>query len=85
MLCFQNGTIEMSINHLQARLKKMVDYQKFYRFREMHGRRFAEDLNARVFFWAGVQTASIIIISVGSVIIVKTFFSIKAPKGLITI
>lgn len=61
------------VNH--ENLNQIVDYQTHFRLRESQTRSFAEDLNERVLYWSVGQSLVILIITVGQVFIMKSFFT----------
>ncbi|KAG9266435.1 transmembrane emp24 domain-containing protein 3 [Astyanax mexicanus] len=58
-------------------LKVVSDTQTWYRLREAQDRIRAEDLNDRVSFWSGGETLILFLVSLGQVLILKSFFSEK--------
>ena len=58
-------------------LKVVIDYQTHHRLRESKGRAFAEDLNIRVNFWSIGVFSVIILIGVGQVLVLRSFFTDK--------
>lgn len=74
--------MESSSHSLHENMNKVVDYQTHHRLRETQGRRRAEDLNERVFYWAVGETIAIIVIGIGQVMILKNFFSEKKPSQM---
>uniref|UniRef100_A0A1B6L2C8 GOLD domain-containing protein n=1 Tax=Graphocephala atropunctata TaxID=36148 RepID=A0A1B6L2C8_9HEMI len=71
--------MEVSSQEIHQSLKSIVDYQTHHRLREAQGRKRAEDLNNRVFWWSLMETMAILVVSVGQVFILKNFFSEKKP------
>lgn len=69
--------MEMSMQEIHQSLKSVIDYQTHHRIRETQGRRRAEDLNNRVFWWSLMESGTILIVSVGQVFILRNFFSEK--------
>uniref|UniRef100_A0A3B1IXW7 Transmembrane p24 trafficking protein 3 n=1 Tax=Astyanax mexicanus TaxID=7994 RepID=A0A3B1IXW7_ASTMX len=55
-------------------LKVVSDTQTWYRLREAQDRIRAEDLNDRVSFWSGGETLILFLVSLGQVLILKSFF-----------
>ncbi|NEU34590.1 emp24/gp25L/p24 family protein, partial [bacterium LRH843] len=43
------------------------------------GRKRAEDLNERVFYWSLAETLTILSVTIGQVLVLKNFFSEKRP------
>ncbi|XP_076681262.1 transmembrane emp24 domain-containing protein 7 [Andrena cerasifolii] len=71
--------MESSADEVHKNLNKILDYQTHHRLREAQGRKRAEDLNERVLVWSITETLTILIISVGQVFILKTFFTERKP------
>jgi len=69
--------MESSSSTIHENLNTVLDYQTHHRLRESQGRKRAEDLNERVFYWSVGQTIVILFIGIGQVIILKNFFSDK--------
>lgn len=67
--------MESSVQEVHKHLNSIIDYQTHHRLREAQGRKRAEDLNNRVFIWSIIETVAILMISVGQVFILKTFFT----------
>ncbi|KAF7638776.1 GOLD domain-containing protein [Meloidogyne graminicola] len=74
--------MERSIGTLADRLKIVDDYQTHHRLREATGRKRAEDLNERVTYWSLGQTAVVVIIGVGQVLVLRSFFSDRKSVGI---
>ncbi|XP_076879179.1 transmembrane emp24 domain-containing protein 3 isoform X2 [Brachyhypopomus gauderio] len=58
-------------------LKVVADSQTWYRLREAQDRLRAEDLNERVSFWSVGETIILFMVSIGQVLMLKSFFSEK--------
>ncbi|XP_076231191.1 transmembrane emp24 domain-containing protein 7 [Calliopsis andreniformis] len=71
--------MESSAQEVHKNLNSIVDYQTHHRLREAQGRKRAEDLNERVLIWSLMETLTILIISVGQVFTLKTFFTERKP------
>lgn len=71
--------MEVSTQEIHQSLKSIIDYQTHHRLREAQGRKRAEDLNDRVFWWSLTETILILIVAIGQVFILKNFFSEKRP------
>ncbi|MEE6508153.1 hypothetical protein FKM82_019432 [Ascaphus truei] len=57
--------------------KSVMDYQTHFRLREAQGRSRAEDLNTRVAYWSVGEAAILLVVSIGQVFLLKSFFSDK--------
>lgn len=69
--------METSAVTLHEALKLVLDYQTHHRLRESQGRSFAEDLNERVQLWSIGESVLILIIGVGQVLVLRSFFTDK--------
>lgn len=56
-------------------LKSVLDYQTHFRLREAQGRMFAEDLNERVLYWSIGESVVVILIGIGQILVLRSFFS----------
>ncbi|KAL3884633.1 hypothetical protein ACJMK2_024759 [Sinanodonta woodiana] len=72
--------LESTAVSIHEQLNEVLDYQTHHRLRESQGRVFAEDLNERVFYWSLGQTVLILIIGVGQVLVLRSFFTEKRQK-----
>ncbi|XP_064842731.1 transmembrane emp24 domain-containing protein 3 [Oncorhynchus masou masou] len=63
-------------------LKVVSDSQTWYRLREAHDRIRAEDLHERVSYWSIGETIILFTVSIGQVLILRSFFSDK--KGSVS-
>ncbi|KAA0723297.1 Transmembrane emp24 domain-containing protein 3 p24 family protein gamma-4 [Triplophysa tibetana] len=61
-------------------LKVVSDSQTWYRLREAQDRTRAEDLNVRVFYWSIGETIILFVVSIGQVLMLKSFFNEKKTK-----
>ncbi|XP_071378566.1 transmembrane emp24 domain-containing protein 3 [Centroberyx affinis] len=62
-------------------LKVVSDSQTWYRLREAHDRIRAEDLHERVTYWSVGETMLLFAVSIGQVLMLRSFFSDK--KGTV--
>ncbi|KAL5020444.1 hypothetical protein ScPMuIL_003336 [Solemya velum] len=69
--------METSVYHIHEELKKVDDYQTHHRLREAQGRVFAEDVNERVLYWSMGQSIVILVIGIGQVLVLRSFFTDK--------
>ncbi|KAK3093195.1 hypothetical protein FSP39_012494 [Pinctada imbricata] len=69
--------METASVNIHEDLKTILDYQTHHRLREAQGRGFAEDLNDRVFYWSLGQSIIILVIGVGQVLVLRSFFTEK--------
>jgi len=69
--------MESSAVTIHEALKVVTDYQTHHKLRESKGRAFAEDLNERVQFWSIGETVVVLLIGVGQVLVLRSFFTDK--------
>ncbi|XP_048263902.1 transmembrane emp24 domain-containing protein 7 isoform X2 [Bombus terrestris] len=74
-LVYMDFRMESSLEEVHKHLNSILDYQTHHRLREAQGRKRAEDLNNRVLLWSIMETLTILIISVGQVYVLRTFFT----------
>ncbi|XP_076012385.1 transmembrane emp24 domain-containing protein 3 [Genypterus blacodes] len=58
-------------------LKAVIESQTWHRLREAHDRIQAEDLHERVTYWSFGETFLLLVVSVGQVFMLKSFFTEK--------
>ena len=71
--------METSAQSVHENLNTIIDYQTHHRLRESQGRKRAEIINDRVMVWSIGETVAILVVSVGQVWIVKSFFDERRP------
>jgi len=71
--------METSAQLIHNELKIIIDYQTHHRLREAQGRVFAEDLNERVQYWSVGQAVIILLVGIGQVMVLRSFFTDKRP------
>lgn len=69
--------METSAVNIHEDLKTIDDYQTHFRLRESQGRAFAEDLNERVMFWSIGESVVVVIIGIGQILVLRSFFTDK--------
>jgi len=74
--------LETSAQTIHENLNNVIDYQTHHRLRETQGRKRAEDLNERVQLWSILETLTVVVISVGQVLVLRNFFSEKRPSEM---
>ncbi|XP_014663161.1 PREDICTED: transmembrane emp24 domain-containing protein 7-like [Priapulus caudatus] len=74
--------MEVSSATVHESLKVVIDYQTHHRLREAQGRRRAEGLNDRVMWWSIGVTVVIVVVMVGQVLLLRSFFSEKHAHHL---
>ncbi|XP_062405567.1 transmembrane emp24 domain-containing protein 3 [Sardina pilchardus] len=70
----QMESASMSIHEI---LKVVTDSQTWYRLREAQDRIRAEDLHERVFYWSIGETFFLFAVSIGQVLMLRSFFAEK--------
>lgn len=66
---------EAAAENIHENLNSIFDAQTHYRLSEAKGRKRAEDLNSRVFWWSAVETVAVVLIGAIQVWTLKSFFS----------
>lgn len=69
--------MESACVSIHEALKSVIDYQTHFRLREAQGRSRAEDLNTRVAYWSIGEALILLVVSIGQVFLLKSFFSDK--------
>uniref|UniRef100_A0A915HIV2 GOLD domain-containing protein n=1 Tax=Romanomermis culicivorax TaxID=13658 RepID=A0A915HIV2_ROMCU len=69
--------MESASQAIHEKLKTIDDLQTHQRLRETTGRKSAEDLNDRVLYWSLGQTMVLIMIGIGQVVVLRSFFTEK--------
>lgn len=72
--------METSLYKSFENLKSVIDYQKHHLLRESQGRTFAEEVNERVQYWSVGQTFVILVVGIGQILVVRSFFSDYGQK-----
>ncbi|KAG8277785.1 Transmembrane emp24 domain-containing protein 7 [Homalodisca vitripennis] len=72
--------METSAEEVHNNIRMVEAYQRHMRVRESQGRKEAELLNLKVMVWSLTCTLSILLVSLGQVIILRRFFSGAAVK-----
>lgn len=66
--------METSVEKIHLSLEKTIDFQTHHRLREASDRIQAEDLQERVQWWSFGQFFLIILVSIGTVLLLRSFF-----------
>ncbi|KAJ8280979.1 hypothetical protein GJAV_G00061730 [Gymnothorax javanicus] len=69
--------MESSLLSIHEILKVVTDSQTWYRLREAQDRIRAEDLQERVSYWSVGETLILIVVSIGQLLMLKSFFTEK--------
>lgn len=69
--------METAAVQIHEAMKVTSDYQTHFRLRESQGRSFAEDLNEKVMLWSLGESLMILVIGVGQILVLRSFFSDK--------
>ncbi|XP_070536579.1 transmembrane emp24 domain-containing protein 3-like [Ptychodera flava] len=72
-------SMETSCVTIHEALKVVTDYQTHFRLREAQGRIRAEHMNERVQYWSIGQAVIILVVSLGQIVILRSFFTEKRP------
>ncbi|XP_005097949.1 transmembrane emp24 domain-containing protein 3 [Aplysia californica] len=67
--------METSSVNVFENLKSVLDHQTHHRLREAQGRAFAEDLNERVLYWSIGESLVVVLIGIGQIMVLRSFFS----------
>ena len=67
--------METSGSVMHENMKTVIDYQTHHRLRESQGETFAESLNNWVLQWSIGQAAMILIVGIGQVLVLRSFFT----------
>lgn len=74
--------IESKVGHIHRNLESCIDYQTHHRLREATGRARAEDLQERVQIWSLGQFILIIIVAIGTVLLLRSFFTDRRTSSM---
>ena len=69
--------LETAAVTIHEALKVVIDYQTHHRLREAQGRASAEHLNERVQYWSVGQSVVILIVGIGQIIVLRSYFTEK--------
>uniref|UniRef100_A0A8C4WZT8 Transmembrane p24 trafficking protein 7 n=1 Tax=Eptatretus burgeri TaxID=7764 RepID=A0A8C4WZT8_EPTBU len=69
--------MESSCVSIHEALKSVIGYQTHHRLEEAQDRYQAEDLNSRVNLWSVGETVILLLVGIGQVMLLKSFFSEK--------
>ncbi|XP_017870764.1 PREDICTED: transmembrane emp24 domain-containing protein 3 [Drosophila arizonae] len=72
--------METSAQAIHKALNDILDAQTHHRLREAQGRKRAEDINQRVMVWASLETASVILIGLVQILVLRNFFTDRKPS-----
>ncbi|NXP94416.1 TMED3 protein, partial [Passerina amoena] len=73
--------LESACVTIHEMLKAVIDSQTHYRLREAQDRSRAEELNGRVSYWSVGETLILFAVSIGQVVLLKSFFTEKRPSS----
>ncbi|XP_030084483.2 transmembrane emp24 domain-containing protein 3 [Serinus canaria] len=73
--------LESACVTIHEMLKAVIDSQTHYRLREAQDRSRAEELNGRVSYWSVGETLILFVVSIGQVMLLKSFFTEKRPSS----
>lgn len=80
--CPFSPQMESATEDIHSSLNDVIDSQTHFKLREATGRIFAEDLHARVNYWSIGETLIILMIGLGQVFILRSFFTDKKTSGM---
>jgi len=72
--------METSSQSIHKALNDILDAQTHHRLREAQGFRRAELINHRVMLWASLETASVALIGIVQILILRNFFTDRKPS-----
>ncbi|GAB1604270.1 transmembrane emp24 domain-containing protein 3-like isoform X1 [Argonauta hians] len=75
--------MEQASVNTHAQLNNIAAYQTHFKLRESSGRAFAEFLNERVFFWSICETVAVVLVGIGQIIVLHSFFTDKRPPNTV--
>lgn len=67
--------MEATSTNIHGHLAKVSTMQSHLRLREAMGRAFAEQVNAWVLYWSLGETIAVLVVGLGQVIVLRSFFS----------
>ncbi|KAL7743946.1 hypothetical protein ACLKA6_003164 [Drosophila palustris] len=73
--------METSSQAIHKALNDILDAQTHHRLREAQGFKRAELINHRVMLWASLETASVALIGIVQILILRNFFTDRKPSG----
>uniref|UniRef100_A0A674HQC9 Transmembrane p24 trafficking protein 7 n=1 Tax=Taeniopygia guttata TaxID=59729 RepID=A0A674HQC9_TAEGU len=73
----RSTTMESACVSIHEALKSVIDYQTHFRLREAPGPQQSRDLNTRVAYWSIGEAIILLVVSIGQVFLLKSFFSDK--------
>ncbi|NWT17786.1 TMED3 protein, partial [Vireo altiloquus] len=73
--------LESACVTIHEMLNAVIDSQTHYRLREAQDRSRAEELNGRVSYWSVGETLILFMVSIGQVMLLKSFFTEKRPSS----
>ncbi|KAH3746895.1 transmembrane emp24 domain-containing protein 7-like isoform X1 [Dreissena polymorpha] len=74
--------METASHAIHESMSDVIDYQTHFKLRETQGRAFAEDLNARVMYWSMLESCTVLLIGIGQVLVLRSFFTEKKTSGI---
>ncbi|XP_076472642.1 transmembrane emp24 domain-containing protein 7-like [Babylonia areolata] len=67
--------MESASENIHSSLTKAASAQIYFRNREAGGRQFAENLNLHVILWSIGETVAVLVVGLGQVMVLRSFFS----------
>lgn len=72
--------MESSSQAIHKSLNEILDAQTHHRLREAQGRKRAEELNERVWWYSSLETGAVLLIGIGQILILRNFFTDRKPS-----
>lgn len=72
--------METSSQAIHKSLNEILDAQTHHRLREAQGRKRAEELNERVWWYSSIETAAVLLIGIGQIFVLRNFFTDRKPS-----
>ena len=66
--------------NIHGHLAKASSAQVFFRHREASGRAFADSLSTHVMMWSVGETVAVLVVGLGQVFVLRSFFSGTGPR-----
>ncbi|KAL4216747.1 Transmembrane emp24 domain-containing protein 7 [Mactra antiquata] len=74
--------METAGQSIHENLNDILDDQTYFKLHEAQGRAFAEDLNHHVMLWSISESIIVLLIGIGQVLVLRSFFTEKKSSGL---
>lgn len=74
--------METAGQNIHDNLNEALDDQTYFKLHEAQGRAFAEDLNHHVMLWSISESVIVLLIGIGQVLVLRSFFTEKKSSGI---